>query len=86
MRHDLKLHAIAGVGIAVLVYILMLLLSIDYPAYIVAILAVIVAGIGKELIWDKLLGKGRMQVSDSVATCVAGLLTIFVLEIIMMIF
>ena len=86
MRNDLKLHAMAGAGIAVLVYILMLLLSIDYPAYIVAILAVIVAGIGKELIWDKLLGKGRMQVSDAVATCVAGLLTVFILEIIMMIF
>lgn len=86
MRNDLKLHAIAGVGIAVLVYILMILLSIDYPAYIVAIAAVIVAGIGKELIWDKLLGKGRMQVSDAVATCVAGLLTVFILEIIMMIF
>ncbi len=86
MRKDLKLHAMAGAGIAVLVYILMLLLSINYPAYIVAILAVIVAGIGKELIWDKLLGKGRMQVSDAVATCMAGLLTIFILEIIMMIF
>ena len=86
MRHDLKLHAIAGVGIAVLVYILMLLLSIDYPTYIVAIAAVITGGIGKELIWDKLLGRGRMQVSDSVATCVAGLLTVFILEIIMMIF
>ena len=76
----------AGAGIAVLVYILMILLSIDYPAYIIAIAAVIVAGIGKELIWDKLLGRGRMQVSDAVATCVAGLLTVFVLEIIMMIF
>ena len=86
MRNDLKLHAIAGAGIAVLVYILMLLLSIDYPAYIVAIAAVIVAGIGKELIWDKLLGKGRMQVSDAVATCVAGLLTVFVLEVILMLF
>ena len=86
MRNDLKLHAMAGAGIAVTVYILMLLLSIDYPAYIVAILAVIVAGIGKEIIWDKLLGRGRMQVSDTVATCVAGLLTIFILEIILMIF
>ena len=86
MRHDLKLHAIAGPAIAVLVYILVPLLSIDYPTYIVAIAAVIVAGIGKEVIWDKLLGKGRMQVSDAVATCVAGLLTIFILEIIMMIF
>ena len=86
MRHDLKLHAMAGVGIAVLVYILMLLLSIDYPAYIVAIPAIIVAGIGKEVVWDKLLGRGRMQVSDAVATCVAGLLTVFILEVVLMIF
>ena len=86
MRNDLRLHAMAGAGIAVLVYILMLLLSIDYPTYIVAIAAVITGGIGKEIIWDKLLGKGRMQVSDAVATCVAGLLTVFVLEIILMIF
>ena len=86
MRNDLKLHAMAGAGIAVLVYILVPLLSIDYPTYIVAIAAVITGGIGKELIWDKLLGKGRMQVSDAVATCVAGLLTVFVLEIILMIF
>ena len=86
MRNDLKLHAKIGVGIAVLVYILMLLLPIDYPTYIVAIAAVITGGIGKELIWDKLLGKGRMQVSDAVATCVAGLLTVFVLEVVLMIF
>ena len=86
MRKDLKLHAIAGVGIAVLVYILMLLLSIDYPIYIVAIAAVIGAGIGKELIWDKLLGRGRAEVSDAVATCMSGLLTVFVLEVILMIF
>ena len=86
MRNDLKLHAKVGVGIVVLIYILMPLLPINYPAYIVAIVAVIAAGIGKELIWDKLLGRGRMQVSDAVSTCVAGLLTVFVLEVILMMF
>lgn len=46
---------------------------------IIAVLAFI--AIGKELIWDKLLGFGTPQVSAGVTTFFAGLITLFLIGI-----
>lgn len=49
-----------------------------FTLYVVTIIAVLaVVAIGKELIWDKLLGFGTPQVSAAITTFFAGLITLF---------
>lgn len=39
-----------------------------------AFLLVMIIGMGKEVIWDKLLGKGTFEIADAAATVVPGIL------------
>jgi hypothetical protein len=60
-------HLLAGYAI---VY------SISFINPLLAIFLCFVAGIGKEVIWDKALGKGQFEWADMVWTWVGGLMAL----------
>jgi len=78
MRKDLIVHFIISLVIAVAAGIGLMMLSIPfYPLIAVAISFSF--GLAKELIWDKLLGKGHCDVYDIVADllgCALGFLVL----------
>ena len=76
IRKDHLLHFIAG-SYTVLGT---MMLTIDI-VIIIAVLAFI--AIGKELIYDKWLGKGTPELSDVIATVLGGLSTLFLMNIIL---
>lgn len=42
--------------------------------WVAALVAVIAIGIGKEVVWDKWLGRGTPEVADALATILGGVL------------
>ena len=92
ISHDVKLHFYAGIAIALVAYLLILIAYIIFPNlldYSTAFKFVALAGVGigaaKEVIWDKLLKKGTPEVGDFVATGIGTFLVIFVVEAIRLI-
>lgn len=64
MRDDLKKHLAVGVALGFLG-------GLAHPALGVALAAIV--GAGKELLWDKALGKGTPAWDDAVFTASGGL-------------
>lgn len=65
-------HIIAGVIIGLITALLIRLFWIRDLMILGGVVAMLV-GIGKEVIWDKLLGKGTPEFADAFATTWAGL-------------
>lgn len=63
-RKDFLAHLFAGMWIY--------LYAIKYMPLEYAMLAVLLIGIAKEVIWDKMLGKGTPEVADVVFTAIGG--------------
>lgn len=76
IRKDHLLHAMGGnyTVLATMIFTLDIVV-------IIAVLAFI--AIGKEIVYDKLLGKGTPEVSDVIATVLGGLATLFLMQIIL---
>ena len=66
MRKDLLLHALAG-------FIIALIACFISGNFWIGWLMAILAGAGKELIWDRWLGKGVIDFSDLFVTAWGGL-------------
>ena len=66
MRKDLILHALAG-------FVIVLLACFISGNFWIGWLMAILAGAGKELIWDRWLGKGVIDFSDLFVTAWGGL-------------
>lgn len=90
---DKVLHFSAGALMAMGVYLIALVAYFIspnlmdysvYPAVFAGGLAVVV-GAAKEIIWDRLMGRGTFEVGDFVMTAMGGFLTIFVVELIRLI-
>lgn len=76
IRKDHLLHFIAGTYTV--------LATMMFTTDIVVIIAVLAfIAIGKELIYDKCLGKGTPEVSDVIATVLGGSTTLFLMSIIL---
>jgi hypothetical protein len=66
MKRDKTLHLVLGL------MIFMICMGFFQLSAEVAMLIVTVVGIGKELIWDKVLKKGAPEKMDAVATMAGG--------------
>ena len=66
--YDKLLHFIAGT------YIYLVLAIFLHPA--LALLGVAIIGVGKELIWDKYMGKGCLEIKDFIYTFAGGLMSL----------
>lgn len=64
-RRDYLLHLIAGTYI----YLLVCLLTSNN---LLAMLSVILIGVGKELVYDKWLGRGTPEIEDAIITILGG--------------
>ena len=61
-------HFVAGIYVY--------LIAMQFTDYLGAFFAVIIVAAAKEIVWDKMLGKGEFSVADFVMTVIpAGLLT-----------
>lgn len=72
MQRDKIGHFIAGVLIAIIVTLFTGNAQWGFVASIVA-------GIGKEAVWDGLMGRGTVEVLDAVATIAGGVVVYLVL-------
>jgi hypothetical protein len=77
---DKRLHAIAGILIALMGMALVTFIPHEYMynwdrAAVFGL--VLIVGAGKEIVWDKLLRKGTADFYDFFATWVAGWVTCF---------
>lgn len=71
-------HLVLGSAITTVCAIAIILIwkPILHPeAVLLSAIAGCLAGIGKEVVWDKLLGKGTPELKDALATIWASLLT-----------
>ncbi len=64
---DKKLHLIIGALIMLLFAPINILLGS---------ILVVVLGLGKELIWDKMLKRGTPDAKDFIATCIGGMIAL----------
>lgn len=72
MKTDKLLHLLSG-------YVITITIGLWLP--LLGLLAGIVAGAGKELLWDKLLGKGTPELLDAVATIAGSMVAYLILMI-----
>lgn len=75
-----KLHKIAGILIALVGMALVTFIPHDYMYNwdrAAVFVLVFLIGAGKEIVWDKLLGKGTPEFYDFVDTWIAGWITCF---------
>ncbi len=70
LKIDKLLHFIAGT------YIYMI--SAAYMQSWIGLLLVAIIGATKEIVWDKLLGKGTPEVADFIWTMIGGLFTFLI--------
>ena len=77
MNDKLK-HAIAGIGIAVIMLAFFIFVHVPYNWDKVIVFATVaIVAIGKEVIWDKWLHGGGPDLYDALATIYGGLGTVF---------
>lgn len=54
-----------------------ILMYVKMPT-IYGLLLSVVVGAAKEIVWDKILGKGKMEAMDFVFTCIGGIIAFMV--------
>ena len=63
MGYDKKLHFMAG-------FIITMFIALINPA--LGLLMGVIAGAGKEIIWDWKMGRGKPELLDFIATCIGS--------------